>query len=141
MIIKRIDDKILISDSISNYEMLEKIDINYVINLREEYHDDIYELTKRKLGYYWIPIKNNSEISHKQINQFLNLLKELNGNILVHCNDDNSRTSTLIIAYLYYENKIHNIYDGEKYLLNIRIHPNLSNLQRKSLTTYFRIKR
>ncbi len=141
MKLKRIDDKLFVSSSLSNYEILEDKNINYIINLREEYHDDIYELTKRKIGYYWIPIQNNSNINYKQITQFLNLINKLNGKVLVHCDDENSRTSTMIIAYLYCNNKIRNIYNGEKYLLNIRIRPNLSNIQRKSLTSYFRIRK
>jgi len=112
-----IDDKLGITTTIDNYNDL--VDVNAVFNVRGEYHDDIYELTKRGIAYYWIPIPNWLPPTKGQIDTFLKVVKDSKGKIIVHCEYGIGRSGVLVIAYLI-ENKIVNtLEEAFKYMKDL----------------------
>ena len=79
-----IDNKLGVSGAIDNYNLLEKENIKAVINVRAELHDDMNELTKRMIQYYWIPIPDWSGPRSAQIRLFIDLVDNIKGKVLVH---------------------------------------------------------
>ena len=138
MKVKWIDNKLAISKSIDNYDNLYEID--YIINLRSEQHDDICELTKRKIGYFWLPIGDWVAPRADQINLCINLINYLNGTVLIHCAEGKGRTGTLATAYLLTKGKVKSIKDAYRYLLDKGIRIDLTDAQREKLFKHFRIK-
>lgn len=98
MDISWINEHIALSGAIENYNALDKVDI--VINCRSEQHDDICELTKRGIAYYWIPIVDGDAPTSSQIDVCLSLMNiNPDQNILVHCNEGRGRSAVMVIAY------------------------------------------
>lgn len=115
-----VDDRLAISGSIDDYNQLLEEQIDIVINLRAEMHDDINELTKRKIQYYWIPIPDWSAPRSAQVKLFVDLIRYLNGRILVHCEVGMGRSVCLCIAYLLENNVVYTVKEGIEYMQRIR---------------------
>ena len=79
-----IDDKLAISGAVDDYDILVKKGITMVVNIRNEQHDDICELTKRNISYFWIPVSDWSAPRSDQIENFLELVENRNEKTLVH---------------------------------------------------------
>jgi len=99
MKIDYIDDKLAVSGAIDNYDKLVELGITMIINLRAEQHDDICELTKRNISYYWIPITDWHAPRSDQIDTFLNIINN-NDKILIHCAVGKGRTGFFAVVYL-----------------------------------------
>jgi protein-tyrosine phosphatase len=102
--ITKIDDKLYISGSISDYNELERLGINKVINCRAECHDDIYELSRRGIGYYWIPVNDFEAPRFDQFDAVEDILR--NGTsfdkILIHCAIGLGRAIIISSIYMIY---------------------------------------
>lgn len=100
MLIDKIDDKLYLSGSITNYEYLKELGITTVINCKAESHDDVYELTKMGIAYYWLPIGDNlppSIVTHYK--PFEEIMKK-EDKVLCHCNQGAGRSAALVAMYL-----------------------------------------
>ena len=101
MKIYKITDNIYLSGSIDDYNELSKKNIDLIINARSEQHDDIYELTKQGIIYFWIPINDHLPPRLDQIGIFRNIMKKFSDrNILIHCAVGKGRSVSLIIIYM-----------------------------------------
>jgi protein-tyrosine phosphatase len=100
MQIDKIDDKLYLSGSITNYEYLKELGITAVINCRAECHDDVYELTKMGIAYYWLPIVDNLAPSISiHYPPFENILRR-EERVLTHCQQGAGRSASLVVMYL-----------------------------------------
>lgn len=118
MRITTVDDKLSLSGAIDDYYKLVTSDIDAVINVRGELHDDINELSKRGIAYYWIPIPDWLPARKNQIEEFLYLVNKIDGRVLVHCEMGKGRSAMLVIAYLLECDKVKTIQEGLEYLSN-----------------------
>lgn len=114
-----IDDKLGISSSIDNYDKLSDEGVDAVINVRGEYHDDIYELSKRTIAYFWIPIPDWLPPRKRQIDEFLRIVNGVDGKTLVHCEAGIGRSGSLTIAYLIESKIVETIQEGFEYMRKI----------------------
>jgi len=95
-----IDEKIAIAGAFDDYNELAKQKITMVVNVRAEQHDDIWELTKRNISYFWIPVTDWNAPRSDQINNFLDITSNRDEKILVHCAVGKGRSAFLVISYL-----------------------------------------
>jgi len=96
-----VDDVLSISGAIDSYSELSKQKIDIVVNLREETHDDIAELTKRGVLYAWIPVPDYFAPRKYQVEIFMNLIRNNpDKKILLHCALGMGRSAMLVVAYL-----------------------------------------
>lgn len=100
-----IDDKLAISGAIDNYDKLVELGISMVINVMAEQHDDVQQLTKRNIPYYWIPVTDWHAPRSDQIKTFLTIISR-DDKTLVHCAVGKGRTGFFAVAYLIYEYKM-----------------------------------
>lgn len=93
---------ICLSGSIDDYDKVYNYAVNIVINCRAEQHDDIYELTKRNIAYYWIPIPEGLSPRKNQIELFLKIMSSISKEkrVLVHCSEGRGRSPMLLSLYL-----------------------------------------
>jgi protein-tyrosine phosphatase len=99
-----IDDHIALSGAIDDYNELEKQGIDFVINTRYECHDDIIELGKHGISYFWFPIVDNFPPTTFTLRSLLNLVKKNpDKKILIHCTLGMGRSATLVLMYLIYK--------------------------------------
>lgn len=90
---------IALSGAIDDYGKLEKEDITSVVNCRAEQHDDICELSKRDIAYYWIPVVDEFSPRSSQIDTFLRIMRQKK-KVLVHCAVGRGRSAMLVAVYL-----------------------------------------
>lgn len=96
-----IDDRLAISGYISDYDTLISENIDIVVNVRSECHDDINELSKRGISYYWIPTVDYLAPRTDQFDTFKRIIyKNYDSRILVHCESGRGRSATFIVSYL-----------------------------------------
>ena len=133
MKIDDVDSKLSISGSIDNYDLLVKHKIHSVINLKGESHDDINELTKRRIAYYWIPIPDWQAPRSAQIKLFNELMNNIKGRVLVHCEVGMGRSVCLCISYLIENKIVDTIKDGIEYMNKIRSISKMWNTQLNKL--------
>jgi len=138
MKIDYVDKKLAISASIDDYDSLCG-EITMVVNLRSEQHDDIYELTKRGISYFWIPIADWGAPRADQIELFLSLMKYSKGTVLLHCAMGKGRTVMLAIAYLLDKGLVKSIEEGEEWIKNINHFPDMWVTQRDKLKKHFNL--
>jgi atypical dual specificity phosphatase len=100
MNITHIKDNIWLSGSIDNYLQLKENDIRHVINIKSESHDDINELTKLGIAYYWIPTGDYFAPRAGQVKTLIYLLKNIEGGVLIHCEEGRGRSAFMVICYL-----------------------------------------
>lgn len=102
MNITHIIDNIYLSDSIDNYTQLldnmHKIDI--VINTRTEQHDDLNELGKLGISYFYIPVGDFLSPRAGQVKIFMKIINKSKGNILIHCTEGRGRSVFFIVCLL-----------------------------------------
>ena len=120
MKIDSVDDKLFISGSIDEYDLLMKYNIKSVINLKAESHDDINELTKRNIAYYWIPIPDWGAPRSAQIRLFNELLENTKEVVLVHCEVGMGRSVCLCVSYLMENKIVDTINKGIEYMNKVR---------------------
>jgi len=137
MEISKIIDGLYLSGTITNYDELDKLNIDVVINVRAEQHDDISELTNRHIAYYWIPINDYYAPRMNQIETFLEVLyKHLHrDNILVHCAEGRGRSAMFIAVHLVDcgYTPTHSIL----YIQRIRPQVSLTDVQYKKLIKFY----
>lgn len=132
-------DNLYLSGSIDNYDDLVYNCINMVINTRSEQHDDICELTKRNISYYYIPIGDYGAPRMDQIQQFLDLVeKNKDKTILVHCAVGRGRSAMLVGCYLVKNGMTPK--DAVKYIQNLRPEVLLTDIQFEKLKRYYNEK-
>jgi len=132
-----IDDKIAMSGAIGNYDELVKQGITMVINVRTEQHDDIWELTKRNISYFWIPIADWNAPRSDQIENFLELAENRDDKILVHCAVGKGRSAFLVVSYLISKYKL-SIEDAVKKAKKARPAIDMTPAQIKKLKIHFK---
>jgi len=132
-----IDDKIAMSGAIGNYDELVKQGITMVINVRAEQHDDIWELTKRNISYFWIPIADWNAPRSDQIENFLELVEDRDDKILVHCAVGKGRSAFLVVSYLISKYKL-SIEDAVKKAKKARSAIDMTPAQIKKLKIHFK---
>jgi len=132
-----IDDKIAMSGAIGNYDELVKQGITMVINVRTEQHDDIWELTKRNISYFWIPIADWNAPRSDQIENFLELVEDRDDKILVHCAVGKGRSAFLVVSYLISKYKL-SIEDAVKKAKKARSAIDMTPAQIKKLKIHFK---
>lgn len=95
-----INEHMGLSGAIDDYTYLEgKVD--YVVNTRYECHDDIIELTKRGIGYFWIPIVDYFPPTSAQMATLVYLMRLYpEKRFLVHCTLGMGRSATLVLSYM-----------------------------------------
>jgi len=136
MIIDKIIDNLYLSGSIDNYNELTYSCINMIINVRAEQHDDIYELTKRNIGYYYLPVGDYGAPRMDQINKFLELVnKNKDKSILIHCALGRGRSAMLVACYLVKSGM--NTKEAIKYLQNKRPSASLTPEQLNKLKRFY----
>jgi protein-tyrosine phosphatase len=94
-----VDNRLALSGSIPDYDRLIKEDIKVVVNVRAEAHDDIIELGRRGIAYFWIPIGDFGAPRFDQIKAFLNITKKYD-KVLVHCSEGRGRAASMAAYYL-----------------------------------------
>jgi len=114
-----IDNRLAISGSIDDYNQLTKECIIAVINVKGESHDDINELTKRGISYFYIPIPDWMPPRKAQMDLFNRLLSKIKGKVLVHCELGIGRSGSLAISYLINSGKCKKLDDAFKYMRDI----------------------
>lgn len=97
----RIDDTLILSGAIDNYNLLVEKGVSAVVNCRAEQHDDILELTRRGISYYYLPFADATIPRRDQIQTFLEIC-EREQTVLVHCTLGVGRSAFLVIAYFGY---------------------------------------
>jgi len=132
-----IDNKIAMSGAIGNYDELVKQGITMVINVRTEQHDDIWELTKRNISYFWIPVADWNAPRSDQIENFLELAKNRDDKILVHCAVGKGRSAFLVVSYLISKYKL-SIEDAVKKAKKARPAIDMTPAQIKKLKIHFK---
>lgn len=130
-----IDDKLAVSGAIDNYDELVELGITMIINLRAEQHDDICELTKRNIAYYWIPVADWGAPRSDQIKTFLDII-DRDDKILVHCAVGKGRTGFFAVAYLIDKYKL-SIEDAVKRAKEARPIIDLTPAQARKLNIQF----
>ena len=137
MDISKITQKLYLSGSIDNYTELKDFKIGVVVNCRAEQHDDVSELTKQGIAYFWIPINDWGPPRHDQIETFMrvcysNPLK----NILVHCTLGRGRSAFLAVVYMISTQKM-DIKNAIEYVSEKRPGISLTDVQLKKLRKEF----
>ena len=101
--ITEIIDKIFIGSYLNakSYEELEKNNIKYILNCASE----CKSLFEDKIKYLKLDIKDQNDFPiqdyfEKGIQFILDSLNNNDGNILIHCMEGKSRSTTLLMAYL-----------------------------------------
>ena len=95
-----INNTFLLSGCIDNYNELTERHVATVINCRMEQHDDISELSRRNIAYYWIPFADATAPRRDQIETFLDICNKHTDRILIHCTLGVGRSAFLAIVYL-----------------------------------------
>ena len=137
--IDRVSRHLYLSGAISDYDKLYEMGINIVINCRAEQHDDIVELTRRGIAYYWIPIMDFNGPRFDQLDSFIGILKENieTKRILVHCAVGVGRSAMLVLSYNMVMNKTP-IERAIEELKDVRQIVVLSEVQEKKLRKYLK---
>jgi protein-tyrosine phosphatase len=132
-----VDDKMGISGAIDDYDELIRNNVKAVINLRSEMHDDVLELSKRGIAYYWMPIVDNLAPSRTfHIPIFYRILEETKENrVLIHCTQGMGRSACFVIMYLMDKMNISSE-DAYKHLKKVRPIVNLTKEQRRKINKY-----
>lgn len=132
----KIKNNLFLSNAIDNYNKLGNIDA--VINCRAEQHDDVCELTKRNIAYYWIPIVDGHAPTFTQIDVFLDVVFPIqkHHNILVHCDAGRGRSVTMVMALLMFTGK--KMSDAWHIVKKSKKDISLTELQTKKLKEYSR---
>lgn len=136
-----VEDKIALSGTIDDYNKLVDYNIDIVINARAEQHDDVYELSKRGIAYFWIPIGDYGAPRSDQIDTFIKLVdKHSDKKILVHCSVGRGRSPMLVACWLilYRHSTIKETMD---YIISKRQVVELTENQLRKLKWYFRYKK
>lgn len=131
-----ITDRLYLSGSILDYNLLNEIHIGAVINLRAEQHDDVWELTKRGIAYYWIPIADWGAPRSDQINACMRAIKE-NHRVLVHCAVGKGRAAFMVITWLLLADATLSVVDAIKKVTDIRSVVDLTDNQKRKLAIQF----
>lgn len=135
--IDQLNDNIYLSGAIEDYNRLTELGITTVINLRAEQHDDVWELTKRGISYFWIPMADGAAPRSDQIRAFLELSDGVYFKILVHCTAGKGRTGFMAAAYLLNKNPSLSIQEAIKYTIERRPVVDLTEPQLKKLMIHF----
>ena len=98
--ITNIDNKLYLSGFIEDYSELSKLRITAVVNCCIEQHDNICELTRRNIAYYYLPVADAMAPRRDQIQTFLSICKKVEGKILVHCALGVGRSAFYAVSYL-----------------------------------------
>ena len=135
MLFRSIKDNLYLSGSIDNYDDLTYNCIGVVVNIRNEQQDDIYELTKRGIAYYYIPVGDYWPPRMELIRVFLNIIeKNKDKGILVHCAEGKGRSAMLIACYLVKNGMSSD--DAVIYMKKIRPEISLTEEQMKKLRRF-----
>lgn len=138
MRIVKIDDKLFISNSIDNYDKLTEYHIDAVISLRGEYHDDVNELTKRSISYYYIPIPDSLPPTKEQMDRFVNLVNKIEGKVLFHCEAGIGRSGCMAISYLIQNKIVDSLEDALIYMKSVaKPLDRMSEQQFKQIRKYY----
>jgi len=135
--ITKITDKLYLSGSILDYNLLNELKIEAVINFRLEQHDDIYELTFRGISYFWIPISDYGAPRMDQMEACNRVVDKFN-KVLLHCAVGRGRSATLVAAYLLYNKDFDNVDDCIYFITKKRKSVSLTENQYKKLCAYYK---
>ena len=95
-----IDEQVGLSGAIDDYNQLEGT-VDFVVNARMECHDDLIELSKRGISYFWIPVVDYFPPTADQMKSLIKIIKCNPGKkILVHCTLGMGRSATLVLMYM-----------------------------------------
>jgi len=140
MKITHIKNNIFLGGAIDDYNELVNQHINMVINIRAEQHDDICELTKRNISYFYIPVGDYGAPRMDQINSFLYLLDmNKDKNIYIHCAVGRGRSAMLIACYIVGSERMEPI-EAVLYITNLRPEVLLTKEQNAKLIRYYEEK-
>lgn len=139
MNITHIVDNIFLGGAIDDYNELEEKKINIVVNIRAEQHDDICELTKRNISYFYLPVSDNGAPRIDQIKSFLNLINmNKDKNIYIHCAVGRGRSVMLVSCYLLSCNM--EPIEAVEFIKNLRPEVSLTDTQNAKLIRYYEEK-
>lgn len=112
--------------------------VTTIINLEAEWN---LKCIRDKLeNIYWIPIKNFTAPSIKQIQQFIDIVEksiEKKVPVIVHCSSGRGRTGTMIAAWLIYKNYFENVSDAIEFIRLQRKGAIESTSQKRSLEKFY----
>lgn len=135
--ISKITEKLFLSGSILDYNLLNELGITAVINVKSEQHDDIYELTSREIAYFWIPISDHNSPRLEQIDTCMRIINKYD-KILLHCSVGRGRSAMLVACWILKENKFSTVEECISFITNIRPTISLTNNQYNKLCNYFK---
>jgi protein-tyrosine phosphatase len=133
--ISKITNSFFISGAINNYDELVEKKIDVVINCCAEQHDNIYELTRRGIAYYWIPVVDATAPASDQFEMFENIAIMSGSKILVHCALGVGRSVCFAVAYLRrFGFDLQRAYDAIK---KVRDFIDINDVQEEKLLKYY----
>jgi len=136
--ITMITDKLFLSGSILDYNTLKELGITAVINMKSEQHDDIYELTKREISYFWVPVSDHTAPRIDQIDSCMRIIKKFD-KVLVHCAVGRGRSAMVTAAWLLVDKKFLTIEQCIDYITKKRPSVALTDIQYRKLCNYVTI--
>jgi len=131
-----IDERTCLSGSIMDYNILVDLHIDAVINLKSEQHDDVWELTRRGIAYYWIPVVDWGAPRNDQIAVALELARAY-PRVLIHCTQGRGRSATIVAAILLENNPTWTYENAWNFITAKRDKVTPTNIQRQKLVSYF----
>lgn len=134
--ISKIGDSMYLSGSIIDYNILTKLHIDAVINLKAEQHDDVWELTKRGIAYFWIPVADWGAPRSDQFTACFRIAKEYH-NVLIHCAVGKGRSVVMVAAVLLNNSPALPVEDALQIIKEIRPIALPTENQRKKLSIQF----
>lgn len=107
-VISLITDKVYLGDKhvANDFNLLKEYNIKRIISLGGFDEHPEYEIHD-EIEYLFIYVDDNdSEPIYKHFNDCINFINQSNENILIHCYAGVSRSATITIAYIMFQNKL-----------------------------------